>query len=756
MSLTGGIQGGELDGHSGILRVAPDKLKNFIAISMCLLGSEVWREFAVRHWTGKAAFVAAFRRPLFSVLDKVFETIMRLTREDSAPQGAELDEIMSFMVLSIQGEAVEDQVKVRQDNKMAKRSLKGLEHTHENGGFAGLEHPWGAYLWFTPEAEKIQALPGWWMATWSQCCYGGRRTKWTSLLTNSRRAYEALNRPECNCTHQEPYAAWADRDGQVHFDTHEEAEYPWLMCRRYGDAIAADLLSLTVSPVGTARMDLNHMLYTQILGAARGLQSEDLVYKLIQQIVDILGGMEHGQEEKHLAFLARQVGLKGTDVRLVIPREMADEREVMVPYPAFRWFWRTMMSWKWTTPQHINVLEMTSILAELRRRSRSVKYFRQRPHQQQASLRMAPKLHLKFKGITPKTAAIYRREVHRFLLYAELERGTLPNSTTELDECMGEFINELYQEGESVSHAGWLLSGFKRFLPSIRRDLMTAQQYYNNWLRDHVPVRAVPMPWDILKTLAAVAYERGHVDLAVLLLLGFIFFLRTMEIVQLSTEDVHFDHRSGSIVVTLANTKTSRKAHQTLVVQNSALATLLAPLLAQLPTGKIWRFQPRGLRLCFQALVSHINAETCQFSVYSIRRGGATHAYVASRSLDYVSVQGRWKDVRTARIYLDDARAALLRMLSDDGAIEFCSGVAESSLKSVNLARPHLPLGDWKVFSLGSSAIEHSRVLTLQLEESASEMGLTADSMSDFLDQGAAETQDRENCRTGENSKEKE
>lgn len=94
---------------------------------------------------------------------------------------------------------VDDQVKVRQDNKMAKRALKGLEHAHVNGGFAGLEHPWGSYIWFTPEAEHIQSLPGWWMATWSQCCYGGKRVKWTSLLTNSRRAYEALNREECLC-----------------------------------------------------------------------------------------------------------------------------------------------------------------------------------------------------------------------------------------------------------------------------------------------------------------------------------------------------------------------------------------------------------------------------------------------------------------------------------------------------------------------------------------------------------------------------
>lgn len=197
---------------------------------------------------------------------------------------------------------------------------------------------------------------------------------------------------------------------------------------------------------------------------------------------------------------------------------------------------------------------------------------------------------------------------------------------------------------------------------------MTAQQFYNNWLRDHIPTRAVPMPWDVLKTMAAIAYERGHTDLTLTLLLGYIFFLRTMEMVQLSTDDVHLDRRTGSIVITLANTKTSRKAHQTLVLQDSTFCQIIGRLKAELPTGKIWRYQPRGLRLCFTTVLHHMEADPCNFSVYSIRRGGATRSYVETKSLDYVAVQGRWKDLRTARIYLDDARAALLRM-------EFPSGL---------------------------------------------------------------------------------
>ena len=100
------------------------------------------------------------------------------------------------------------------------------------------------------------------------------------------------------------------------------------------------------------------------------------------------------------------------------------------------------------------------------------------------------------------------------------ELGRLPIHVVELDECMGEFINELYQEGEAVSHAGWLLSGFKRFVPSLWRELVTAQRFYNTWVRDHIPLRAVPMPWSVAKTPAAASIDGGHYDMALLILPG--------------------------------------------------------------------------------------------------------------------------------------------------------------------------------------------------------------------------------------------
>lgn len=85
-----------------------------------------------------------------------------------------------------------------------------------------------------------------------------------------------------------------------------DAEYPWQLCVAYADAIIADLWALMIPPLGTAQFDIPHLLYNQIMGAARGLQSEDLVYRLVLEVGNMVRHMDSGDEQKHLANLAEK------------------------------------------------------------------------------------------------------------------------------------------------------------------------------------------------------------------------------------------------------------------------------------------------------------------------------------------------------------------------------------------------------------------------------------------------------------------
>ena len=132
-----------------------------------------------------------------------------------------------------------------------------------------------------------------------------------------------------------------------------------------------------IPPLGTAQFDLPHLLCNQIMGAARGLQSEDLVYALVLEVESMVRHMDLGDEQKHLSNYAMKQLLKGTDIRLSGPEELTNGRGITPPYPAFRWFWHTRMCHTWPQGHQLEVLQLIAVLAELRRRARSTRYFRQ-------------------------------------------------------------------------------------------------------------------------------------------------------------------------------------------------------------------------------------------------------------------------------------------------------------------------------------------------------------------------------------------
>ena len=256
---------------------------------------------------------------------------------------------------------------------MVKRSLRGLEANDRRGGVAGLEHPYDSFLWEMEEAEEVRSRLGFMISSWSYCCFGGRKTRWTSLLHNSPREHQALHRPRCQCSFSadQPAGAGTNQQGG---ESPVDAEYPWQLCVAYADAIIADLRALMIPPLGTAQFDLHHLLYNQIMGAARGLQSEDLVYKLVLEVENMVRRMDPGDGQKHLANLAEKQMFRGSDISLSAPKE-GNGRGVMTPYPAFRWFWQTVEDHKWPMEQQLSVVHMVMILAELRRRSKSTRHF---------------------------------------------------------------------------------------------------------------------------------------------------------------------------------------------------------------------------------------------------------------------------------------------------------------------------------------------------------------------------------------------
>lgn len=277
-----------------------------------------------------------------------------------------------------------------------------------------------------------------------------------------------------------------------------------------------------------------------------------------------------------------------------------------------------------------------------------------------SSIPMPRATHLKHVGIRPRTLRLYRFEVSQFFSYLATLGLELPSTFAQLDDQLAEYINHLFQEGESISRAGWVLSGFRRFYPRVRKELAVSQQWYNNWTRAHVPERATPITWRILRAGVALCEKESWPHLGATLLIGFIFMLRTQEMLLLTTDDILL--LNGTITIRLVATKTSRQYEQSLSFEDPKLVRILKNFVEEFRDKQFWPFSMTYFRNCFRAIFQFFGLEALQLVPYSIRRGAATHFYQYYNTLDYVMVQGRWKDMRTARIYLDDSRATLVKL----------------------------------------------------------------------------------------------
>ena len=268
---------------------------------------------------------------------------------------------------------------------------------------------------------------------------------------------------------------------------------------------------------------------------------------------------------------------------------------------------------------------------------------------------------LQFVGLKATTIKSYKQALRRFFQYLEDEELPLPRIFRELDSYLSQFLEHMWLDDQPMAYAGHLLSALRRFMPESRWKVPRAKQYYSNWATSHVARQATPMPPEVIMAFAGLAISTHQAPLAALLLLGFLAFLRTGEMVSLHATKIHADPNLGRVLLALPSTKTSRHAEETVCVSDPLVAHLVASVLPQLTTPLVWAGSARSFRAVLAEFSTFFELDSFQFSAYSIRRGGASFAFAQGASLDELLIKGRWQSQRTARLYLDTGRAALIQ-----------------------------------------------------------------------------------------------
>ena len=177
--------------------------------------------------------------------------------------------------------------------------------------------------------------------------------------------------------------------------------------------------------------------------------------------------------------------------------------------------------------------------------------------------RVIPKRHLKYVGISDKTAARYRKQLLKFFEYVDLHGHKMPNSMEKLDFLAGEYVNHLYQEMEPYGYAGDFISALRRYYPACRRHVETAGLFFKNWKRGLSLRQALPIPADILCGMAGAAIAEGSPRTAVTLLIGFRGLLRTSELVNLKKNQISIVSCGSLLVISLPDSKGAKRKHIT-------------------------------------------------------------------------------------------------------------------------------------------------------------------------------------------------
>eukprot|EP00438_Fugacium_kawagutii_P013458 Skav231262 [mRNA] locus=scaffold2436:51122:57163:+ [translate_table: standard] len=517
-----------------------------------------------------------------------------------------------------------------------KASAKRCAELDDAGKFFGFEHPYRSWVWYLNVMVALAKRPGVFMAVFSNCCYGGERQKWTSLLTNNRALFEALHKPDCPHSDWNDYAPYYE-GSRIVYPTEQEAEYPEGLCQAYARACSEglDLPDLVQHAFQQERLDQ----LQRELSTYHKCQDATLRLSLASQVLALENLCVPGQEEAHLRWLLAHGHYRGTDVRLSLEHCGAKH---LVPYPAGRWVWRELLSFRWKVDGHINVLEAQAFFAHARRILRD-------PMKHNCRLLIVVDSQVLYyalgKGRSPST---------------QLNR-LLPSSYKRLDRLLSEYIEHLWMDDHPITYAGHLMSGLRRYLPEARWRVPRARQFFTNWQSTHVSKQAAPLPPEVAMAFAGLAIPTRQLPLACMLLLGFLAFLRTGEMANLHPDKVVVDVHEGRILIALPSTKTSRQREETVCVVDHRLAKLVRVSLIALRGQPFWPQSLHSFRATFKAFCEYFELEEFGFTPYSVRRGGASFAFSEGTSFDELLVRGRWQSNRTARLYLDSGRAELIQ-----------------------------------------------------------------------------------------------
>ena len=276
--------------------------------------------------------------------------------------------------------------------------------------------------------------------------------------------------------------------------------------------------------------------------------------------------------------------------------------------------------------------------------------------------RRAGKGALRDNLIKPLTKEKYNMACAQFYDYLALHRLPQPKTKREFDRSVADYMEYLWEENEAKDKAGSLLSGLSHNIPPLRGNLQETWRLYDVWGKLEQPVRAAPLLPGLLLGILGLSLGDRDMAFAAVTATAFQGLLRTGEMLGLKKSDIVFDFARSRAVLSLNETKTSgrNRTAEFVIIDDVNVVVLLASACSTLQPGDfVYSASAHIYRNKFREYCKSLGLSALKYKPYSLRRGGATHLYKRSANFGVVLERGRWKNLSTVRIYVQQALAAV-------------------------------------------------------------------------------------------------
>jgi len=251
---------------------------------------------------------------------------------------------------ALKGKYGNDEVlqQTRKANEMFLFAVNRMNWRLRNYGFCCIESPLESWGWLFTQSKALLKLKG---VFWSEV---------KVVLSHSKAAMVTVFVHNCR-----PFHAALDNL----MNAQDVCTIPQLT-QVYARALSFALREMNTRVLPSAPSLRPAWVRSELLMSTKRLAAAHTASAVTDYLIKVLGTMEPGREEEHIAHLLRCSNYKGAEIRVSLL--MGEDGNLGFPYPAFAWKWRSVQSYKWDHVQHINVLEFLAMFNYLRSMSNKV------------------------------------------------------------------------------------------------------------------------------------------------------------------------------------------------------------------------------------------------------------------------------------------------------------------------------------------------------------------------------------------------